>query len=139
MTLTASETERLTTERSVVPAAYDAYVRARKLQRIQFGFAATEIVELLEQAVALDPDFVFAHVWLAYAYWSVAVYNFAPSKEQAPKARAYAEKALALGGVEANITLGNIAAYYDWDNAKATELYQSVRDSRPHTAFSTDA
>ena len=139
VTLTASETERLTIERSVVPAAYDAYVRARKLQRIQFGFAATEIVELLEQAVALDPDFVSAHVWLAYAYWSVAVYNFAPSKGQTPKARAHAEKALALGGVEANITLGNIAAYYDWDNAKATELYQSVRDARPHTAFSTDA
>ena len=139
VTLTASETERLTTERSVVPAAYDAYVRARKLQRIRFGFAATEIVELLERAVALDPEFVSAHVWLAYAYWSVAVYNFAPSKEQAPKARAHAQIALELGGVEANITLGNVAAYYDWNNAKAMELYQSVRDARPHTAFSTDA
>ena len=139
VTLTAGETERLATERAVVPAAYDAYVRARQLQRIRFGFAATEIVELLERAVTLDPEFVSAHVWLAYAYWSVAVYNFAPSKEQAPKARAHAEKALALGEVEANITLGNIAAYYDWDNAKALELYQSVRDARPHTAFSAEA
>jgi serine/threonine protein kinase/TolB-like protein len=139
VTLTAGETDRLTTERSVVPAAYDAYVRARQLQRSRFGASAVEIVELLERAVALDPEFVSAHVWLAQAYWAVAIYNFAPSKVQAPKARAEAEKAVALGGVEANLTLGNLAAYYDWDNAKAVALYQSVRDARPNTAFSADA
>ena len=113
VTLTAGETERLTTERFVVPAAYDAYVRARQIERVRYGFAAPEMIELLERAVELDPNFVSAHVWLAGAYWGAAVYNYAPAKEQAPKARAHAMRALELGGVEVNVTLGWVASFYD--------------------------
>ena len=139
VTLTAGETERLVTASAVVPAAYDAYVRARQLDRVRFGFAAPEIIELLERAVALDPNFVSAHVLLAGRYWSAAVYNYAPAEAVVPNARAHAQRALELGGVEVNISLGWLASFYEWDWAQARELFQRVRDARPNTGDASHA
>ncbi len=135
LTLAPSELERLAIDRWVVPSAYDAYLRARELDRVQKGWASPAIIEHLERAVALDAEFASARVWLADAYLSAPGFGHGPPHEFMPKARAQAIKALELGAIEANIPLAWIAILYDWDWAEASERFQRVRKAAPHSFY----
>ncbi|HEV7317710.1 MAG TPA: adenylate/guanylate cyclase domain-containing protein [Ensifer sp.] len=53
-----------------MPAAYDAYLKAMDIyNRDNTPKEFAEAVKLLQQAVAIDPDFGAAHAQLAWAYW----------------------------------------------------------------------
>ncbi len=134
-TLKRGESEGPAAERSVVPAAYDAYLRARQLDRVRTGWASPEMIQRLESAVALDPGFGSAHYWLADALVWSAVFQQSPAKELMPRARTLAMTALELGAVEAHGVLGSVAALYDWDWAEARAHFERVRETRPNTLF----
>lgn len=96
--------------------AYELLLKGRVLQTRR-GRSILESLECFERAVVLDPGLAEAHALLGDSYRMLAVYGIAPATEMMPRARAAAERALALdaGQVEPLATLANIARTYDWD------------------------
>jgi len=78
--------------------------------------------ELIERALELDPTWGRAWVGLADAYVTMGGYGMLPSSEAYPRARAAAERALALDEADAgaHAVLGSVFTghYYDWDPAE---------------------
>lgn len=99
-------------------AAYDHFILGKYHYRRQLPGSMRLAVQNFEAAVALDPQFVDAWDWLAYAYNHAATsVGHLPPSEAYPKARAAALRALEI---EPNLAtsvsiLGYIRAVYDWD------------------------
>jgi TolB-like protein/tetratricopeptide (TPR) repeat protein len=78
--------------------------------------------ELIERALELDPTWGRAWVGLADAYVTLGSYGMLPSSEAYPRARAAAERALALDESDAgaHAVLGSVFTehYYDWNFAE---------------------
>jgi DNA-binding winged helix-turn-helix (wHTH) protein/TolB-like protein/Tfp pilus assembly protein PilF len=95
-----------------------------------------KIVELLEQAVALDPRYARAYAALADSYITLSDYELLPASEAFPKAREAAQKALAIDDsqAEAYTALAMIKARYDWDWAGADRAFQQAIEKNPNYA-----
>ena len=93
-------------------------------------------VELLEQAVALDPRYARAYAALADSYITLSDYELLPASDAFPKARDAAQKALAIDDsqAEAYIALAMIKARYDWDWAGADQAFQQAIEKNPNYA-----
>jgi len=98
------------------PAAYEAFLRGRETYRGDEK-SAREAMRLLQQAVALDPDFALAHGKLAEFHVGIANAGLEPRDQAYPLARASAERALALDErtVQAHQALAEYAFHYAWD------------------------
>jgi serine/threonine-protein kinase len=118
--LTPQEHTRLATSRQIDPEAYQAYLKGRalwneyKLERFQ------EAERQFRHAIEIAPDYAPAWAGLADALYGMSSI-FVPANDAIPRARAAAEKALALDGslAEAHTSLGIIKVAYDWDWAGA--------------------
>ena len=77
-------------------AAYDLFLRGRELVRKRIENFIPEGIALLEQAVALDPQFAEAWAVLAEAEAVIDGYQPVDSTVGAERARAHIEKALAI-------------------------------------------
>jgi DNA-binding winged helix-turn-helix (wHTH) protein/TolB-like protein len=110
--LTSQEQVRLGKNESKSPAAYDAYLQARShlwLENVKDNEAA---IDLLEQAIKLDPDFAVARAALARAYRN-RVFLFNPhDTDSLERANYEAQKARDLDPelAEAHLELG----YLQW-------------------------
>jgi adenylate cyclase len=98
------------------PDAYEAYLRGRETEKGDEN-SAREAMRLMQQAVALDPDFALAHGELAEFYVGFANAGLEPRDKAYPLGRASAERALALDErtVAAHHVLGEYAFHYAWD------------------------
>jgi eukaryotic-like serine/threonine-protein kinase len=103
--------------------AYQLLLKGRLLL-MRRGHAILDAMPIFEQAIALDPEFAEAHALLADAHRLMALYGIFPAAEGMRRARAAAERALALDPqqIDALATLANIAAVYDWDLDAARSL-----------------
>jgi TolB-like protein/Tfp pilus assembly protein PilF len=90
------EQAQFVSARSVIPEAYDQYLRGQFYLYRQTRDGNEAAIAALERAVAADPNFAAAHAGLAQAYvWKL--FLFAPGDKQlAEKAFMAVEKALAL-------------------------------------------
>ena len=97
--------------------AYDLYLKGRFAWNQRSAAAMPEAVRYLEQAVAHDSGFARAWAALADAYVLVVPYAGASREATWPKARAAAEKALALDSTlaEAHTSLAYGTMIYEWD------------------------
>ncbi len=94
--LTQPERERLAKTRTVVPAAYDAYLRGNYLAAERTGEAVTQAVAEYREAIQLDPSYAPSYAGLAGALTLEADYTDVPTSEVLPEAEAMAVKALQL-------------------------------------------
>ncbi|MFY9802105.1 MAG: protein kinase [Candidatus Acidiferrales bacterium] len=111
--LTQPEQERLAKTRTVVPAAYDAYLQGNYYANKRTGEAMTQAVADYRQAIQLDPTYAPSYAGLAGALTLAADYNDVPSTQVLPEAEAAAVKALQLDDTlaSAHAALGQIRAY----------------------------
>ncbi|MGB8521527.1 MAG: tetratricopeptide repeat protein, partial [Candidatus Acidiferrales bacterium] len=111
--LTQPEQERLAKTRTVVPAAYDAYLQGNYYVAKRTGEAVTEAVADYRQAIQLDPTYAPSYAGLAGALTLAADYKDVPSSQVLPEAEAAAVKALQLDDnlASAHAVLGQIRAY----------------------------
>jgi TolB-like protein/DNA-binding winged helix-turn-helix (wHTH) protein/Tfp pilus assembly protein PilF len=126
--LKADERQRLTARPTRDPAAYEAYLRGRYLAGKLTREGLRQGIEYLDRAIALDPDFALAHDGLAYYHISTADL-LTTSREAYPRARAAAERALALDEslAEAHTSLGIVAWQYEWNwPAAERELTRAI-------------
>lgn len=81
--LNVGESVRLAKQLTTNQEAYDLYLRGRRLSNITWGEdTLLKSIDLYERAVALDPDFFEAWVYLALDNWRLPL-NI-PVKDQAP-------------------------------------------------------
>ncbi|MGZ8831919.1 MAG: protein kinase domain-containing protein [Thermoanaerobaculia bacterium] len=118
--LSSDEAVRLSKERRVNPAAYEAYVKGMFHVQKQTPEAARKGIEYLTQAVASDPADPFAYGGLALAYSTIGHGPAAPP-DAFIRANAAARKAIEIDDTlpEPHAALGAIALYHDWDWPKA--------------------
>jgi eukaryotic-like serine/threonine-protein kinase len=104
-------------------AAYDAYLKGRHY-RFQFKHdSLRRSLELLEEAVALDPEFALARWEIAFTCLTLSVSGLMAPTEAAVRMRAEATRALALEPhmPEAHAAFALAAALeYDWSAAAAS-------------------
>jgi TolB-like protein/cytochrome c-type biogenesis protein CcmH/NrfG len=121
--------------------AYDFYLQARE----QFNIAWSrleyqefeKIIELLEKAIDLDPDYVTPWLWLSLAHSMIYYYGIDRSEERLNESKFAIEKAQEIKPElpDANHIL---AYYYYWgflDTERAEELYESARKVRPNVSL----
>lgn len=97
-------------------AAYERFLRARYLLLRRTVVDSKRAAELLEEAVALDPNSAAAHASLGFAYISVPLLE-GPTKPFVELGRLATRRALELDPMvaEAHAVLGRIMLHFDWD------------------------
>jgi len=118
--------------REVNADAYPLFLEARQLRRQNTRESADRAITLLQQAVALDPDYAAAWVELAAVYLTQVNYG-RPWQECVRLARAAVGKALAVDPdyAPANDRLGFIAMTFDGDLATAARHYEQALAVEP--------
>jgi tetratricopeptide (TPR) repeat protein len=91
--------------------AYDLYLKASNTRN------RSEALDLLQRAVAKDPNLALAYVRIAGAYVSSGIARRRPSAEVFPKVRDAARKAIELDDTlgNAHLTLAEVLMDWDWD------------------------
>ncbi len=111
--LSSTEQTELARNRSVVPEAYEYYLKGRFeiAKRTQEGFLAAEAD--FKKAIEKDATFAGAFAGLAETYMNMSSYQMRPAKEIIPKAKEAAAKALELDErlAEAHSVLAAIRFY----------------------------
>jgi len=134
--LTAQQETKLTQPRPVDAEAHALYLKGRFYwnQRDEAGFA--KAIVCFQQAIAKDPNYAVAYSGLADAYALSAGANLIPESEAMPRAKAAAEKALAIDGnlAEAHASLGLIAPFLDWNWNDAQQHYERAIGLNPNYA-----
>jgi eukaryotic-like serine/threonine-protein kinase len=94
--LSSAEQSELARNRSVVPEAYEFYLKGRfeSAKRTQEGFLQAE--DYFKKAVEKDETFAGAYAGLAEVYMYMDSYQMRPAEELVPKGKQAAEKALQL-------------------------------------------
>ena len=121
-----AERDQLALHSTVVPEAYDAYLRGRQELSKQRQEPLRKGLQYFEQAIALDRLYAPAYAGLADSYTLLVNYNALPPIEAFPRAKAAALKALELDHnlAEAHTSLAYIKHHYDWDWAGAEAEYK---------------
>lgn len=116
--------------------AYHYYLKGRYFwnRRTQDNFQ--KALEYFEKAVEIEPGYARAWAGVADCWASFGGYGARPPNEVMPRARAAAEKALALDDTlaEAHTSLGYIRATYEWDWVGAEAEFRRAIELNPNYA-----
>jgi eukaryotic-like serine/threonine-protein kinase len=112
--LSGAEQSQLARSRSVVPEAYEAYLKGRYEAEKRTGEAFQDAESYFQKAVAKDDTFAAAYAGLADTYLSMSNYQMAPAETLIPKAKQAVEKALRLDDrlAQAHTSLAAIRFYH---------------------------
>ncbi|MCH8203462.1 MAG: hypothetical protein IH996_10210 [Proteobacteria bacterium] len=118
------------------PEAYALVLQARYLGRQRTPDALEKSIALLEQALAIDPDYAAAWAGLADGYINQAYRGLRPYDEGFRLAREAANQALALDPAYAPAydSLANIAMLYDHNMVSAARHYERALAIEPANA-----
>jgi TolB-like protein/DNA-binding winged helix-turn-helix (wHTH) protein/Tfp pilus assembly protein PilF len=113
---------------AVAPEVHQQYLRGRFFwnKRTEAGYV--KAIEHFEQAVQINPEYAPAYAGLAdaYALLGAMTNSTSPRQEAMPRARAFAEKALALDDslAEAHASLAFVLMHFEHDWAAAEKEFQ---------------
>jgi eukaryotic-like serine/threonine-protein kinase len=126
--LSGTEQYELARSRSVIPEAYEAYLRGKyeAAKRNPEGFLAA--IEFFQKATERDETFALAWAGLSDAYLNLSNYQLQPARETIPKARQAVEKALQLDDrlAEAYTSLAAIRFYHLEDGDVEGEFQKAI-------------
>lgn len=124
----------LVRSRSVKPEAHEAYLKGRYFWYRFTPEALDKSVFHLNEAVRIDPGYVAAHAALADSYSILPQMELSPPRELLDKAKAAAERALALDAdsADAHFAAGVARAVADRDPAGAEREYQRALELNPN-------
>ncbi len=94
-------------------------------------------IEYFEQAIARSPNDARSWAGIADAYVWLGWFSFLPPNETFPKAKAAAERALALDEnlAEAHASLGLVRFLFEWDWTGAKQAYERAIELSPSYAL----
>jgi eukaryotic-like serine/threonine-protein kinase len=124
----------LVPSRSILPEAYDAYLRGRYFWNKRTEPNLKKAIECFEHALNLDPLYAPAYAGIADSYFYLG-YSFGrmDPNDAMPRAKAAALRALELDdhSAEAHCSLALVEASYDWDWASAMSGFQRALALNP--------
>ena len=125
--LSVEEKAKLVRNATSDPEAYRLYLRGRS-HAIGSQQEMDKGIDLMQQAVALAPEYALAHAGLAHAYARQAYLRASSRTEVLGRARAAADRALALDPTlaEAHVALAGILYSFDWDWAGAEAAFKKA-------------
>ena len=126
VSLTPEERQRLSGVRTVDPTAYEFYLRARYLNRLQRSKEdLLKSIELYQAAIGKDALYAEAYAGMATSYADLST-NFLPPKDVMPQAQAAAERAMSLDETlaEPHVVLARVFFSYAWDWPNADREYR---------------
>jgi eukaryotic-like serine/threonine-protein kinase len=103
------------------PEAYQLYLKGRFYWQKRTQDSLEKSKDFFNQAIEKDPNYALAYVGLAEYYYVLSDYAPVPAAAQSPKARAAAQKALAIDDslAEAHAVLGGASQdLWQWDAAE---------------------
>ncbi|HZR81103.1 MAG TPA: winged helix-turn-helix domain-containing protein [Candidatus Binatia bacterium] len=119
--------------------AHRLYLKARYLQSKLTRDSLRKAIDAFTAAAEIDGAYARAHAGIAECWCWLSHFHVSP-REALPRARAAAERALALdeGVAEAHLALGLVRMWYDWDWRSAGAAYRRALDLSPsHAAAHT--
>ncbi len=119
--------------RRVNPQAYEAYLQGSHFGNMVRSADLTKSIELLQQAIQLDPLYAEAYAGLSHSYYVLGMLGFWPAADAYSQARAAAIKALQLNDTiaEAHNTLAEVEKGYEWDWQGAEAEYKRTFELNP--------
>lgn len=134
--LTESEQERIQRHYSASPAAYELYLKGRFYWDKRTKQGLEQAIQYFEQAIKIDPNYALAYAGLADSYALLDDWGDTAPRDSFPKARAAAEKAIAIDDslAEAHASLGLVREAYDWDWAGAEKEFKRAIELNPNYA-----
>ena len=123
--------------------AYQLYLRGRFFWARVTPENIRKAIECYQQAIAKDPDFARAYSGLAdcYSMMGSSAFGTVRPAEMLPRARAAAEKAIALDSslAEAHNSLGVCALFFDWDWTAAERAFRRSLELNPENAVARNS
>jgi len=112
--LSGAERNQLAHSRSVVPEAYEAYLKGRYEYEKRTPEAFRDAGTYFQEAIGKDPTFAAAYAALGDTYLNMSNYQMAPAETLVPKAKQLVEKALELDNrlAQAHTSLAAIRMYH---------------------------
>ncbi|MEN3330673.1 MAG: hypothetical protein V7641_38 [Blastocatellia bacterium] len=133
--LTAEESRRLYRRYTENPEAYQAYLKGRYCLSSGTTENAYKAIEYFNQAIQADPLDALAYAGLAdsYTYLSGIRSAALPPREALPKAKAAAQKALAIDEelAEAHLSLALVILRFDWNWFGAEQEFKRAIELNP--------
>ncbi len=134
--LTGVEQQKILHQPSASPEAYELYLKGRYFWGKRTKAGLEQGINYFEQAIHSDPNFALAYAGLADSYNLLDDWGKTAPRDSFPKARAAAEKAIALDDslAEAHVSLAMVRAAYDWDWTGAEQEFRRAIDLNPNYA-----
>jgi serine/threonine protein kinase/tetratricopeptide (TPR) repeat protein len=112
--------------------AYQLYLQGRHYWS-QRGLGLLKAAKCFQQALEKDPDFALAHAGIADTLGLLGFYGFSRQHDVMPRARAAAERALAIDPnlAEAHTALGFVWLSYDYDIGAAKRSFERAIALKP--------
>ncbi len=134
--LTGTDQLKIQHKPSTSPEAYELYLKGRYFWNKRNKAGMQQSIAYYEQAIHSDPNFALAYAGLADSYNLLDDWGKTPPRDSFPKARAAAEKAIALDDslAEAHVSLAMVRAAYDWDWTGAEQEFRRAIELNPNYA-----
>jgi serine/threonine protein kinase/tetratricopeptide (TPR) repeat protein len=124
--LTGAQRERLLQMPAANAEAYQSYLQGRYYWNKRTKEGLTKCIKLLHKAIEFDPTYALAYAGIADAYLQLGGWGDIPPREASSKAKAAAQRALAIDAdlAEAHVSLGLAHKEHEWDWSAAGHAYQ---------------
>jgi eukaryotic-like serine/threonine-protein kinase len=134
--LTGPQRRRLDRPPTDSPEAYQCYLKGRYHWNKRTGDGLRKSIKLFEQAIDHDAAYALAYAGVADAYLNLGGWGHLPFREAYPRARAAADRALAIddGLGEAWASRAMVQKEYDWDWSGAGRSYARALELSPSYA-----
>ncbi|HEV2835982.1 MAG TPA: tetratricopeptide repeat protein, partial [Pyrinomonadaceae bacterium] len=135
-TLSGVEQSRANKQYTASPEAYQLYLKGRFYWNKRTVPDFQKAIMFFQQAIDTDPNYALAHSGLADTFTLLTAYSLESPRELMPKAKQAALRSLELDDklAEGHASLGQIAAYYDYDFATAEREYRRALELNPNYA-----
>jgi eukaryotic-like serine/threonine-protein kinase len=116
--------------------AYELYLKGRFQWNKRDADGLYKAIEFFNQAIEIDPQYALAYAGLADCYNLLDIWAGLPTKETFPRAKAAAERALAIDDqlAEAHTSLAYAIHTYEWDWPAAEAEYKRAIALNPNYA-----
>ena len=134
--LSGEDKQLLARRHSESPQAHDAYLKGIYFWNKRTDEGLNKAISYFQQAIDAEPDFARAYSGMADCYVLLYDYNMLAPEAAVPRARAAAQKAIALDNTlaEPHSSLGYLETLYDWNWTEAEKEFKTAIALSPNYA-----